>query len=554
MQSQYLSEKERVKGRKAMTRFEFFNGISFGMLGDTLVYILAVRFAAPNIALGFIPSLVYITSFIIPLVMPFLVNKNLRSTMYVFWMLRGLIGIGYLALLIPGLSDSVKVIILLAVYGLYAFFRSVAMISYDPIAKSVTTLHNRASFYATLNFAYNFTLLFAKLIASLTTTFNDTILAIVILQMFGVVGNIISSSYLKKLPCRLTFTYSKETSYREMLSNMVKNAKIRNRVFLKYLYISLSIVMGMSIPFMSKNLHLTDALVIIYTVVMSIAFLTGGAISKSISDNVGAKPLMQISGSVAILSILFFIVAPPMNFWPFFIVGFLMNTAIQICVIQAGQLVIGTMPDKGAPTYNTIVNIGMGIVGLLAGLVSGLLVDVGEKIRFARMFKVILIGPVFNDYSFAFIFGLAIAIVGLIYVVILKEKGAKKASQVISLRNLQAVSSLKALENSTDSFYRRRQVMFLGENSSDFSYNEIHRKLNSPYSRDLADILKVIGEKNRLEYLDDVLKIASNDTNYMQIEAIKTLSYFYGDQKVKDCLLNVFRNSAWVSSRSAAAK
>lgn len=536
-----------------MRRFELYNGISYGMLGDTLVYILAVRFAAPNIALGFIPSAIYLTSLIIPLVMPFLANRNLKSTMFTFWMLRGLIGIGYAALLIPGLDKGFKISILLSVYALYAFFRSVAMVSYDPIAKSITTLHNRGGFYATLNFAYNFTLLFAKLIASLTTNFDDSIQAIVILQMLGVVGNIISSNYLKKIPCRLVFTYSKDTSYKQMFSFMAKSAKIRNRVFLKFLYISLSIVMGMTIPFMSSKLELSDALVIIYTVIISISYLIGGAISRGISDSVGARPLMQISGSLSIISVLFFVLCPPVTFWPFFIVGFVMNTAIQVCMIQAGGLVLGSMPDKGGPTYNILVNIGLGISGLVSGLLSGLFVDIGEAMELGRAVKLPYVGYILNGYSLSFLFGLLISLVGIILVFRLKEEGAKKASEVISLKNLQAVSYLKALEKSTDSFYRRRQVMFLGENSSYFAYQEIKRKLSSPYSRDLADILRVIGEKKRAEYLDSVIKIAQNDTNYMQIEALRTLSAFPESQQARECLIKVFKNSRWVSCRATAA-
>ncbi len=547
MTSQYLSEKERFVGRREMLLFEVFNGISFGMLGDTLVYILAVRFCAGNMILGFIPTAVYVTSLIVPFLSKYLEGKNLGRTLYVNWMLRGLICLLYaLMLFFDGVARTT---ILVFTFVMYMLFRAIGIISYDPIAKNLTTIHSRGRFYSTLNYAYNLTMMFAKIAASITTYFYDSVLAIVILQMIGVLGNTIASAHSKKIPCRLSYSKSSDMKIFPLFRIMMTDGKIRNRVFLKWIYFAVAIVMGMTIPFMSIKVGLSDGLVIVYSVVISLAYIAAGYVSKFLTDATGAKPILKICSFAVIIFTGIFVWSPeglPVLFY--FIIGFFMNFFLQTSVIQSNQLVVSALPNKNAAGFNIAVNLGAGIIAIIAGLISGWLVSYGEKISMLSDFVLL------SDYSLCFFFGFLISIFGLVYTFTLREKNAKKAMELMSLKNLQAISELSAIENSMNSFYRRKHIMDLGEMSSSFIYGEVKRKLASPYSREIHDLLQVIGEKKSESYIPDCIRIAENDDNYMQVTAIETLSNFIDSQAAADCLEKIFYNSRWVSAKASAAR
>lgn len=64
--TRYLSDSEKRLGQKYLYTSEIYNGLGFSMLGDTIVYILAVRFGASNLALGYIASAMYIVGIILP--------------------------------------------------------------------------------------------------------------------------------------------------------------------------------------------------------------------------------------------------------------------------------------------------------------------------------------------------------------------------------------------------------------------------------------------------------------------------------------------------------
>ena len=112
--------------------------------------------------------------------------------------MRGLVCLSYALMLV--FEGRLRTVILVFTFVMYMLFRAIGIISYDPIAKNLTTIHSRGRFYSTLNYAYNLRMMIAKIVASITTYFYDSVLAIVILQMIGVFGNSIASIHSKKIP------------------------------------------------------------------------------------------------------------------------------------------------------------------------------------------------------------------------------------------------------------------------------------------------------------------------------------------------------------------
>lgn len=549
MQTKYLSEKEREKGQHHFALYEVWNGVSIGLLGDTLVYILAVYFSANAFELGYISSALYITALIVPFIAPLLVGKNINRIMTVSWYLRGFLCIGHLLLLFT--TGKLAVIVLLIVYSLYAALRAVGMTMYDAISKSITTIRNRGSFYAKANICYNFSTLVTKLFAVFVMQFSplSSLYTIIVLQMIGIVGNTIASYEVSKVPCRITFDYSKDNSFKEGLKIVIGDKEIATRVFIRFLQVTVIVMMGMNVPFMSTALHLSDSGVVLFTVEAMLAYVLAGVVVQALSDKMGSKPLIISSSVLFIFASLCWAFFPvSLGVLPFFIAGFFTSFSMQLVYLLSTKMTADVIPEKGAGSFTVIVNVGMAVFSLAGALLSGLFVNLGENSSIGKIPYVI------NDYSICFFSCTILSFGVLLLSICMKEKGAQKTKTLFSREGLQAVSTISRLESGVDPLQRRRLIMNLSENTAIIAKDEIRAKLHSPYSRDARDIIKTLTLKRDDYFVGDLVELAKNDDSYVQTDAILALSTYKDSALSYNALVYVMQNSLWSSARSIASR
>lgn len=548
MQTKYLSEQERRVGRHHFVLYECWNGVSIGLLGDTFVNILAVRFMAGNLALGYISSALYITSLVIPFVVRFLKGHNIRNLIAITWYLRGFVCLGHLLLLF--LKGDAAIFVLLLVYTLYAAFRAVGMVMYDAISKSITTLNNRGAFYARANIAYNGLTLGTKLVAVLVMYFStlDPILTIVIMQMIGVVGNTIASYEVSRVPCRINFEYSAATSFKETLKMTFKDKRVSSCVMLRWIQLSIIVVMGMNVSFMSRILSLDDSFVILFTVQAMLAYVLSGLVSGVLSDKIGSKPLVIIgSAFFMILSALWFIMPPSVGPVPFFVVGFFSSFSMQLVYLLSTKLTADVIPENNSAMFTVLVNIGMAIFALAAGFFAGGIVNLGYSLNLNN------VPYVLNNYSLCFLSATVLSSIVLIIAIRMEEEGATSVGTLFSKHGLMAISTIKHLEASRDPLRHRRLIMDLSENNALIAEEEIKSKLKSPYSRDARDIINTLTLKPSAVFTNDIIDIAINDDSYIQMDAITALKSYTSSKSAEEALLMIMRQSKWSSARSEAA-
>ena len=549
MQTKYLSEQERKKGRHHFKLYEFWNGVSMGLLGDTFINILAVYFSASNLSLGYISSALYITALAVPLVLPLLKGKNICTIMTISWYMRGFICIGHVALLF--LTGKAAVVALLLVYTLYATFRSISMVMYDALAKSITTLHNRGAFYAHANMFYNGLMLITKMVAVFVLQYTPltALYTIIILQMIGVLANCVGSYQLSRVPCRITFDYSKSLPMKVVIKNTFNNSYTAKRIWLRFIQVTIMTMMGMNVPFMSKELMLSDSLVVLFTGEAMAAYVLSGVVSASLSDRMGAKPLAISASIIFIVSSVcwsFF----PLAFGaiPFFIVGFFTSFSMQLVYLLSTKLTADVIPENGSGAFTVLVTVGMAIFSLVGGLVAGVLVNIGDAINLSTL------PYAMNNYSLCFLSCSFLSLVVLLLAISMKEKGAKSTRMLFSRHGLHAVSTLSHLETNHDPLRHRRLIMDLSENNARIAEDEIRAKLMSPYSRDAAEIIRTLKLKPSKVFLNDIMNIAINDDSYVQIDAIATLGSYKDSPKAASTLLEIMHTSMWSSARAEAAQ
>lgn len=548
MQTKYLSEQERRTGRHHFVLYECWNGVSIGLLGDTFVNILAVRFMAGNFALGYISSALYITALVVPFVVPFLKGHNIRSLISTTWYIRGFVCLGHILLLF--LKGNAAIFVLLLVYTLYAVFRAVGMVMYDAISKSITTVGNRGAFYARANIAYNIITLITKLAAVCVMYFSPLppVLTIVIMQMIGVVGNTIASYEVSKVPCRINFEYSSNTSFVETFKSTFKNKNASSRVMLRWLQLAVLVMMGMNVSFMSKILALGDSFVVLFTVQAMLAYVISGLVSGVLSDKIGSKPLIIIGSSFfIILSFLWFIMPPSAGPLPFFIVGFFSSFSMQLVYLLSCKLSADVIPEEGSAMFTVLVNIGMAVFALASGLIAGGVVNLGYLLNLNA------VPFVLNNYSLCFLSATILSCFVLVLAIRMKEVGAQSAGTLFSRHGLMAISTMKHLEVSRDPLQHRRLIMDLSENNALIAEEEIRSKLKSPYSRDAKYIINTLTLKPGKAFADDLIDIAVNDDSYIQMDAITALKSYTSSKSAEEALLMIMRTSKWSSARSEAA-
>ncbi|MDY0372383.1 MAG: MFS transporter, partial [Sphaerochaetaceae bacterium] len=369
VRTKYLSETEKRTGQNRLYRSEVWNGLGFSMLGDTIVYILAVQFGAGNLALGYIASAMYIVGFVLPAMTLFFKGKNVVKLQTVTWVLRGLVGLLYIPLL--WMDGTPAVFLLLFVYTLFCFFRLLGVVLYDYTFKSITTNRSRGRVIGNLNMAFQASTILARFLNFIVTSIEilSGVIGLVSLQMIGVVANTFASVHVSKIPCRTTIEYNKGRTLFVLFKEAMSDRIARNRLIVHWIYMMVTVVMGLSVAFLSKEVGLASNIIFLYTIGVSLAVVASGSFCKFFSDRLGSRPLIIANGFGFVASMLGWLVVPlsASVYW-FFVLGFLSNFFLSVINILIRRLIASIIPDDEGVGFNSMVNFVIAFLALFAGL------------------------------------------------------------------------------------------------------------------------------------------------------------------------------------------
>ncbi|MFW5484550.1 MAG: MFS transporter, partial [Spirochaetaceae bacterium JB067] len=355
--TKYLSDSEKKEGQKNLYHSEVFNGLGFSMLGDTIVYILAVQFNAGNLALGYIASAMYIVGIVLPVMASLFRHKNVVKVQTVTWVLRGVVSIGYLPLL--WLEGNRAVTLLLVVYTLFCLMRLVGAVLYDYTFKTITSNKTRGKVIGNANVAFQSSTIIAKFLNFIITSIRTLsgVIGLVSLQMFGVIMNTIAALFLSKIPCRATIEYKKGRNLFVIFKEAMRDKDARIRLLVFWSYMSVTVVMGMSIAFLSKEVALPSNVIFLYTIAVSFSVVLAGNFCKFFSDRLGSRPLIVANGIGLVLSLVLWVLIPPTHeVYLFFVLGFLTNFFLAVVSILIRRLLASVIPDDEAVGFNSMTN------------------------------------------------------------------------------------------------------------------------------------------------------------------------------------------------------
>ncbi|MDX9940321.1 MAG: MFS transporter [Sphaerochaetaceae bacterium] len=555
VRTKYLSEEEKKIGQAHLYRSEAWNGLGVSMLGDTIVYILAVRFGAGNIALGYIASAMYIVGIILPMTSRIFRNRNVVRLQTINWLLRGFISLLYLLLL--WVEGTFAVSLLLFVYTMFCTFRLLGMVSYDYTFKSITTSRNRGRVIGNANVAFQAVTIIARFVNFIVTSLQSLsgIVGMVGLQMFGVVANTFASYHVSKIPCRTTIEYKKGRTMVVLFREAMADRNSRTRLLVYWIYITVTVVLGMTVAFLTKEVGLSSSLVFLYATGVSLAVVLSGSFCKFFSDRLGSRPLIIANGFALIISIVGWIVVPvTAQPYLFFILGLLTNFFLGVINILIRRLISAVIPDDEGVGFNSMVNFVIAFFALFGGLAGGALATVGLRITHELHIGTFNLG---NSYILTHSLALALAMTGLVLSVLLREKGSystKDAAQIMfSLHGIRAFLDMDRLNKATDPIKRKSLLLSLGTNLTGVATGEIRSTLASPFSDDKGEVIRGLFDRPRPSLADDLIKDAFDTDSYTQIESIFALGSLTHNEKVEKALVYLLEHGTNLS-RSTAAK
>jgi hypothetical protein len=554
--TKYLNEAEKQFGRHCMYVEEMYNGMGYSLLADTIVYLLALSFGANNLALGYIASASYIAGVVLPFVPRFFQGKNQIKVQSTVWYLRGFVCLGYLGLFF--LDGSGAVLLLLGIYTGFCIFRMIGIALNDFTIKSISSVANRGKIVANVNVAYQGSSMVVRCLMALVLGFQQFsgLFGMVLLQMIGVVGNTLAAAKIRQIPCRSVVSYKKGRNVMVLFKEAIAQHSFRRRLFLRWLSTCVTVIFGMTVPFLRVELHLSGSVVVLYSVILGLAVVFASFFSKQFADRLGSRPLVVFSSLFSLFFLVVWTLMPATTapLW-FFVLGFFTNFFISMINILVVRLVAQVMPDDEAISFNSMVNFVIAIIALAVGLLSGYLADKGEVASTLFTLEGNAAG---NGYSLVFLFAIVLTVVETLVATRLLEVGSYSsqaaAAVIFSVHGLQAVSMIERLEHTTDPSKRRALMLALGNNLNNVATSEMRSILASPFSTDKLEAIRALGDRPRPSLLDDLIRVAQDNDSYVQLDAIAALGSYSRDSRAKTALAGLLLEGRWSSVRSMASK
>jgi hypothetical protein len=546
MKTHYLSQEERDTGLKYFSIFTLLNGLGFGFLADTVVYLLAIHFGASNMQLGYISSIIYLSGIMLIFTPKIIAGHNLVRVFFWAWLLRGFFCLINAAVLF--VSGQIAVAIILISYSLFCLSRTVGASLNNPVIQSISTTENLGNIL-THNTAYNNFGSILGRIASyilMSIAFFKGLFGLMVLQGLGILFNTIASLFLRKVPCRETIQNAPGHNILSHFKRGLFDKKKFIPLMLFWNNLSVMVLAGFVIPLLRKTIGFEENTVFLYTITTAIATTCAMYLMRPFIDKVSLKPFILAN---SFLNVLFFsiwsFIHPGTPVYSIFILGFFFMFLNGMNQSVVNRILISSIPHTDKVNYNSMVYFIAGIIALLFGIAAGALGDIGENHH-----------PLFFNHYYL-IFGVAIVFSVITFILALSLDGRSPnffqspQNIVRTFRNIKSLFDVYHLEMAKDPEERQSILMSLKYRSAPFAIAAIRKILKNPLSSETEEVLKSLFVKPRIKLLPDILECANDKGFYHRATAIFTLGAYPNPEVAKSLIEHLDDESPRIRSNAA---
>ncbi|MDC7226425.1 MAG: MFS transporter [Spirochaetales bacterium] len=544
----FLSRREKQKGRKSYLIYTFVNGLSYSFLAETIITLLAIYYGASNIQLGYINSAVYLTGLIVFFVPILFKNARIIRLFFVAWMLRGLVSLGYG--FTPLLSAEAAVWLIIGVYTLYCLLRNIAYPMNHVIQGYITKPSERGRFASKI-----LTLLYTSMTLSRFLSFTTLTLFVerklegfFCLLGLGIILNTWASAAITKIPVKQKIKGKRVKEALTAFGGYLADTGHRVLILLYCSGMSLFVTFGLTIAFLRKTLDVPDNLIFIYTMLNFAGVIVISRGMRPYLDRFGSRPLLVICNILIFVFSLLWVFTPVSLPIPvFFGLGVLTMAFLGLNRLLLDRLIVNSIPADDRVGFTGALAVVFSFFALLVGMAGGYLADLS-----------VLTNPgCTHEYGFTFALMALTALVNVILAIILTEKESLSASQLLDILShpdkLRTIQRLEKLENSSSSTQTEMILIELEADPTHLATKEIQSRMRQPGLRDKEMIIRSLFSNPRPELEDELIAESLDTYSWWRQSAIFALGA-YNTPGSRQALRRIFRETSYPYIRSVAAK
>jgi hypothetical protein len=554
MKKDFLSKRDRNNSLKLYHKHIFFNGMGYTFLTETIIFLMAIKLGATNTQLGYLASVIPLTGAVMILTPTLFAGFKITKIFYFIWIIRGMLALLYLAAFILFLNNmkAQALSVVIISYTTFALLRNLAWPLKQTIEGILVKTKVAGQSVAGFSMMLNQSKLLANGISFLLLSIKQLsgLAGLVTLELFGIIMNTISASYLRKMPIESTIQKQTDKSILQSFKQSCASAKSRVILLLFWCNVIITVLFSFTVPLFKKTADMPDNIIFVYSLLASIAAIAAGKAIKPFSDRMGSRPLLFIGcGAMIMMSIFWTYIKPDQLSTTILIsAGVISIFFITALFILISRLILHILPPDDRIGFTSILYCFAALFALSAALLSGKLADQALSLKLGLP----------HIYSLGYA-GMGLTALAMLLIVKfwLKEQLSMSLPEAFSLMTSPAkfktFMNIEKLPKINNKHKRDMILLELTHSSNSMATNEIKQQLQSPMIRQKEELLRSLFFNPRPELLDNIIDEAADCDSWWRETALFVLGA-YQNKRAETALKAVFENETYPYMRSIAAK
>jgi MFS family permease len=297
MNKQFLPPAQIIEARKTLTKFTFFNVISFVLLSGNILTLYVLRLGGGSLLVGILSSISYCSYAAIFIGRHLAPKLGMVKLMGRYWLIRYIMMVPIIIaplFLLQNMRVVAYVIIVFSVLG-FNIARGIGITAYNPILGEITTIKDRGGFLARLQGVNHSVTLILGIVMAAFLGAESKLLTYSLFIICGIIFGFFATVIFKKLPEPISCSNNLPTNVLIGFKNAMKHSAFNKFTTVHFL---VSFATFMITPFLIVYVkviyHQPDNYIVYYTVFGSLGGIIMALLSGFLIDRLGSKPLYFI--------------------------------------------------------------------------------------------------------------------------------------------------------------------------------------------------------------------------------------------------------------------
>lgn len=376
-----LSEERQRKSRFYNLVFNFFNGISYMCLGETVVILLAVKMGCADHIIAALGAMVYLGYIMLPAGKLTAARYGAVRSQVVFWYMRNLSAL--LVAVAPWLQQHVsqtvaEVAILLGGFLFYGF-RSAGIVLIQPLVGGMTNSSNRTSFLAFASALAYLPMVLTLAVISLVSSRYEGVRTLTGVIVTGALFGFCSAQILKGIDESSSLRESARRPFWPQFHEIIRMSSFRKMIMTNMIMnLTTIMIIPASLLTLKRGYGMSDHQALIFTIIQQSFCVITSMLSVRLSQRLGPRKMLIGAFLLYIGVCLLWGFSPAQKqaafLWmPFMLIGIAHLTQVNATTYYFLQTVPVRLQVVGAIIQSVLAGAGSAVLGVL---LSGSLLQV----------------------------------------------------------------------------------------------------------------------------------------------------------------------------------